>query len=43
MKLVVNYKIFSKIVSILIVLVILTNFTMPNYIYATEVERRRKG
>lgn len=43
MKIVANYKIISKIVSILIVLVILTNFTMPNYIYATEEQGEAKA
>lgn len=43
MKIVANYKIISKIVSILIVLVILTNFTIPNYIYATEEQGEAKA
>ena len=43
MKVVANYKIISKIVSILIVLVVLTNFTMPNYIYATEEQGEAKA
>lgn len=43
MKKVANYKIISKIASILIVFVILTNFTMPNYIYATDEDGKQRA